>query len=211
MNRRRTRRLVVAFSLMVSALLARPAYAQFQIQGLGGETDAAGKAQFYAGAVGIRASFLELDVEVGHLDNVLPKGVLNALESLEQQQGLPIQVAARVPATYALANVRLIAPAGPIKPFLAAGGGVARLVPQLQLSVPGISAGDVFGVTAYAVAYETMADAEAGLRFDFGVFNVEAGYRYIVIFSQFQPTTNTNNDKVLTTVNTVYVALAVRF
>jgi hypothetical protein len=44
-----------------------------------------------------------------------------------------------------------------------------------------------------------------------GAINVEGGYRYIVIFSQFTPSTNTNNDKVLTHVNTVYGALAIRF
>ena len=47
--------------------------------------------------------------------------------------------------------------------------------------------------------------------FNPGAINVEGGYRYIVIFSQFTPSTNTSSDKVLTHVSAVYGALAIRF
>jgi hypothetical protein len=202
---------VTAAVVLIGLVRATPAFAQVQLQGLGGMTDAASRAPFYAGAIGIKVSLLELDLEGGHFNNVLPSGVLSALEQLEQQHNLPVQAIASVPATYGLAQLRLIAPHGALKPFVGGGLGVAHLEPQIDVSVSGINVGDVFGLTAFQPQNETMAVATAGLRLDVGAINVEGGYRYIVIFSQFTPSTNTNNDQVLTHVNAVYGALAIRF
>jgi hypothetical protein len=202
---------VTAAVVLIGLVRATPAFAQVQLQGLGGMTDAASRAPFYAGAIGIKVSLLELDLEGGHFNNVLPSGVLSALEQLEQQHNLPVQAIASVPATYGLAQLRLIAPHGALKPFVGGGLGVARLEPQIDVSVSGINVGDVFGLTAFQPQNETMAVATAGLRLDVGAINVEGGYRYIVIFSQFTPSMNTNNDKVLTHVNALYGALAIRF
>jgi hypothetical protein len=202
---------VTAAVVLIGLVRATPAFAQVQLQGLGGMTDAASRAPFYAGAIGIKVSFLELDLEGGHFNNVLPSGVLSALEQLEQQHNLPVQAIASVPATYGLAQLRLIAPHGALKPFVGGGLGVAHLEPQIDVSVSGINVGDVFGLTAFQPQNETMAVATAGLRLDVGAINVEGGYRYIVIFSQFTPSTNTNTDQVLTHVNAVYGALAIRF
>jgi hypothetical protein len=196
---------------LIGLITATPAFAQIQLQGLGGMTDAASRAPFYAGALGIKLSFLELDLEGGRFNNVLPSGVLDALQQLEQQHNLPVQAIASVPATYGLAQLRLIAPHGTLKPFVGGGLGVAHLEPQIDVSVSGINLGDIFGLTAFQPQNETMAVGTAGLRLDFGAINVEGGYRYIVIFSQFTPSTNTTNDKVLTHVSAVYGALAIRF
>jgi len=195
----------------LALLFPAAAFAQVQLQGLGGMTDAASRAPFYAGALGIKVSFIEVDLEVGRFNNVLPSGVLGALQQLEQQHNLPAQAIASVPATYGLAQLRLIAPHGGLKPFVGGGLGVAHLEPQIDVSVSGINLGDVFGLTAFQPQNETMAVGTAGLRLDFGAINVEGGYRYIVIFSQFTPSTNTSTDKVLTHVSAVYGALAIRF
>jgi hypothetical protein len=196
---------------LVGLVAATPACAQVQLQGLGGMTDASSRAPFYGGAIGIKVSFLELDLEGGRFNNVLPSGVLDALEQLERQHNLPVQAIASVPAIYGLAQLRLIAPHGALKPFVGGGLGVAHLEPQIDISVSGINLGDVFGLTAFQPQNDTMAVGTAGLRLDLGAINVEGGYRYIVIFSQFTPGTNTANDKVLTHVNAVYGALAIRF
>jgi len=50
-----------------------------------------------------------------------------------------------------------------------------------------------------------------GLRFNFPVVSVEGGYRYIGIFSNLDATTNFSQDRVLTTVQTVYGAVAIQF
>jgi hypothetical protein len=208
---------VIRFTIRVVAwcglavLFPSAALAQVQLQGIGGMTDAASRAPFYAGALGIKVSFLELDLEGGRFTNVLPSGVLDALEQLERQHNLPVQAIASVPATYGLAQLRLIAPHGALKPFVGGGLGIARLEPQIDISVTGINLGDVFGLTALQPQNETMAAGTAGLRLDLGAINVEGGYRYIVIFSQFTPSANTSNDKVLTHVSAVYGALAIRF
>jgi len=195
----------------LTLLVPSAALAQVQLQGLTGMTDAASRAPFYAGAIGIKVSFLELDLEGGRFTNVLPSGVLNALQQLEQQHNLPVQAIASVPATYGLAQLRLIAPHGALKPFIGGGLGVAHLEPQIDVSVSGLNLGDVFGLTALQPQNETMAVGTAGLRLDLGAINVEGGYRYIVIFSQFTPSTDTSHDKILTHVSAVYGALAIRF
>jgi len=208
---RRVFRLAVLAGFFEFFVLCMPAAAQVQLQGLAGVTDAASRAPFYAGAIGIKLSFLEVDLEGGRFNNVLPSGVLDALQQLEQQHNLPVQAIASVPATYGLAQLRLIAPHGPLEPFVGGGLGIARLEPQIDVSVAGINLGDIFGLTAFQPQNDTMAVATAGLRLDFHAINVEGGYRYIVIFSQFTPSTNTSTDKVLTHVNAVYGALAIRF
>lgn len=204
---------VVALTVGVALwpALAIPVFAQVQLQGLGGMTDAAARAPFYAGALGIKLSFIELDFEGGHFNNVLPSGIAGAIQQLEQQHNLPVQAIASVPATYGLVQLRLIGPHGPFEPFIGGGLGLARLEPQIDVSVSGIDLGDIFGLTAAQPQTKTMGDVTGGLRLDFGAANIEAGYRYIVIFSSFQPSTNTANDKVLTHVSTVYGAVAIRF
>ncbi len=192
-------------------LAATPALAQVHLQALGGDTNAAANAPFYAGALGVKVGFIEVDAEVGRFHNVLPKGVLDAIGRLEQQHNLPVQVVASVPATYGLLSVRLMAPTGPIQPFVGGGVGVARLEPRLNVTVEGVTLGDVFGLTAFHPQTKPMAAALAGLRGDFGPVEVEGGYRYVVIFSKFHPSISTTGGDILTGLNSVYAGLGIRF
>ena len=76
-------------------------------------TDAAQRAPFYGVALGFKVSFIEIDIEGGRMNNVLPGGVLDApIHQLEQQNNLPVQTIAKVPATYGLGQVRIIGPHG---------------------------------------------------------------------------------------------------
>lgn len=202
---------IVATGAVLCLGVARPVSAQVQLQGLAGMTDAAARAPFVAGAVGFKISFIEIDLEGGRFRDVLPKGVLDAVNQLEQQNNLPVQAIARVPATYALGQLRFIRPGGVLQPFVGVGIGVAHLEPQIDVTVEGISLGDVFGLTSFNSQNKTMAEGSAGLRLDFHAVNVEGGYRYLVIFSHFDPSTNTGNDTILTKLNVVYGAVAVRF
>ena len=202
---------IVATGAVLCLGVARPVSAQVQLQGLAGMTDAAARAPFVAGAIGFKISFIEIDLEGGRFHDVLPKGVLDAVNQLEQQNNLPVQAIARVPATYALGQLRFIRPGGVLQPFVGVGIGVAHLEPQIDVTVEGISLGDVFGLTSFNSQNKTMAEGSAGLRLDFHAVNVEGGYRYLVIFSHFDPSTNTGNDTILTKLNVVYGAVAVRF
>jgi len=171
--------------LVVMALPATAA-AQAHVQVLGGVTSAAEQNPFFGGAIGGRLGAIEVDAEVGRFTDLLPKGVLDLANQLQQQKGLPIQGIASVPATYATAMVRVIPGIGPVRPFFGAGGGVARLEPRIDVTVNGISFGDVFGLTSFQARTKPMALATAGLRFGGGAAHVEVGYRYILVFSDFR-------------------------
>jgi hypothetical protein len=201
----------IAAAAICGLAIAEPASAQVQLQGLAGMTDAAARAPFFGGALGLKLSFIEIDIEGGRFHDVLPTGVLDAVHQLEQQNNLPVQAIARVPATYALGQLRFIRPGGVLQPFVGAGIGVAHLEPQIDVNVEGISLGDVFGLTSFNAQNKTMLEGSAGLRLDFHAVNVEGGYRYFVIFSHFDPSTNTGNDTILTKLSAVYAAVAVRF
>ena len=99
------------------------------------------------------------------------------------------------------------------RPFVSGGIGVARLEPQLDVAVDGIISWDVFGLTSFGVQNKTMALASAGNSHRHGRDQHldKAAIVTITIFSHFQPDTSLNNDRILTTVNSVYAALGLRF
>jgi hypothetical protein len=179
------------------------------LQLIGGITDAAERAPMFAGAIGLRVSFIEFDVEVGHFTDVLAKNLLDALNEYQRERGLPIQAIAEVPATYALGTLRLIPGAGPIRPFLSVGGGVARLRPRLNIVVEGISLGDLFGLAVLGSINEPMATAGAGIRIDPGRVHFELGYRFVAVFTNYRGFNISANGA--TYVNNFYGALGVRF
>ncbi len=191
--------------------IASPAGAQVQLQALGGVTNSAASAPFYAGALGIRVTFLEVDFEGGHFNNVLPKGLVDTITQLEQQHGLPVQAIASVPANYVLGNLRLISPGGLIRPFVSGGVGIAWLEPRLDITVDDISLGDIFGVASLGTQKKTMALVSAGLRLDLDAINIEGGYRLYVIYTGFRRNPNLTGDQVLGLVNTAYAGLAIKF
>jgi opacity protein-like surface antigen len=202
-------------SILVAGILlvvASPVRAQVHMQVVGGATMAASTQPMVGADVGFRVSFLELDVEAGHLSDILPKGVAADLNALQRAHGLPVQAIASVPATYALGRVRLIFPAGPIKPFINGGLGVARLQPRLDVVIDDVSVGDVFGLTSLQPINKTLATVGGGVRFELGPHAMlDAGYRYFVIFMHFEPTTNVAKDRVLTSFGNAFLALGVKF
>lgn len=194
-------------------LLSRPAMAQaqVQVQGLGGRTDAAEHAPFFAGVVGIKISFVEIDLEAGRLSNVLPSGILDQIYRLEQQRGLPLQAIVRVPASYGAGSVRFIVPTGVVQPFVSGGFGIARLQPSFDVTIAGLNIGDLLGGRLIEPQTSTMAIIGAGLRFDFHAVNVEGGYRYYAIFSHFTRTIDLSQKDAISTVQAIYGAVAFRF
>lgn len=200
---------VVMVALAIGLMVPTPADAQAHLQLLGGVTNAADRAPFFAGGIGVRISFIEFDVEAGRFQDVLAKGVLDALNQLQESKGLPVQGIAKVPATYAFGSLRIIPGGAGIRPFVSGGFGYARLEPRIDVVVDGISFGDVFGLTSFDPVTKPMAVASAGLRLETGRVHVEGGYRYIAIFSDFK--SNFSNTSVMTSVNAFYGALGVKF
>ena len=203
--------LMCAVFVASGLLVASPASAQVQFQGLGGATDAAEHATFFAGIVGIKVSFIEIDLEAGHLQNILPKSILDQIHQLEQQRGLPLQSLVRVPATYGAGSVRFIWPSGVVRPFVSGGFGLARLSPQLDLAINGIDLSDVLRGRQIDRQTSPMVIIGGGLRFDFNVVNIEGGYRYYAILSHLERTTDLSRDRVLSSVNAIYGAFALSF
>ncbi len=216
----RHRRLHVRRWLLVTAavlagefaflLWPAPAAAQAHLQLIGGMTSAAERKPFFGAAVGLRVGAVEIDIEGGRFTDVLSKGVLGALNDLQRERGLPVQGIASMPATYGLGSLRIIPGAGPFRPFVSAGFGVARVSPRINVLVDGISLGDVFGLTSLGSRTEPLAALGAGLRVGAGAIHVEAGYRYLVIFTDFR-SLNFSASSTLTRINSVYGALGVGF
>ena len=188
-----------------------PARAQVHLQLLGGVTDTASRDAIFGGALGFKGGPVELDLEGGHMREVLPTGIVDELTQYQRDRGLPVQVVASLPATYGLATFRLTAPSGPVQPFIGVGAGLARLEPRLNVTAVGVSLGDVFGITKLDPVTAGMVAASLGLRFDLGHVLVDTAYRYHGIYADFRPQLDFVHDKVLINVNTVYVGLGVKF
>lgn len=202
-------RLFFSAAVVCAILAPRPASAQAHLQLIGGMTSAAEQQPFFGAQIGMRLSFVEIDIEAGHFQDVMSKGVLSALNELQRQRGLSVQGIASVPAEYAVGSVRIIPGAGPFRPFISGGYGFARLRPRIDVVVEGISFGDVFGLTSFSAQTEPMVNLGAGVRIEGGKMHVEVGYRYVAIFTDFRGFNINSN--VITHVNSAYGALGVRF
>jgi len=207
----RTRGLVAASVVCLLALAAAPpAHAQVSAKVLGGVTRAAGSEPFIAGSLGVRAGFIEVEGEVGRMFDILPSGLLDRLNELQREKGLPVQAIAKMPATYAMGSLRIISPTGPVRPFGTVGAGIARVEPKFDVVVAGISLGDVFGLTSVEARTETMLMAGVGVRIDVGRSGLlEAGYRYLLLFTDFGLESGLTIGR--PDVNVVYGALGFRF
>jgi opacity protein-like surface antigen len=206
-----TRALVAASVACLLALAAAsPAQAQVSAKVLGGVTRAAGSEPFISGSLGVRTGFIEVEGEVGRMFDILPSGLLDRLNELQRENGLPVQAIAKMPATYAMGNLRIISPAGPVRPFGTVGVGIARVEPKFDVVVAGISLGDVFGLTSVEARTETMLMAGAGVRIDVGRSGLlEVGYRYLVLFADFDLESGLTIGR--PDFNVVYGALGFRF
>jgi hypothetical protein len=205
------RGLIAASAVSVLALgIAPPAQAQVSAKVLGGVTRAAATEPFIAGSLGLRAGFIEVEGEVGRLFDILPSGLLDRLNDLQREQGLPVQAIAKMPATYAMGNLRIISPVGPVRPFGTVGAGIARVEPTFDVVVAGISLGDVFGLTSVNPRTQTMLMAGAGVRIDVGRSRLlEVGYRYLLLFADFGLESGLTIGR--PDLNVVYGALGFRF
>ena len=83
--------------LMIETGQGRPQAVEFfrrnvhaaRFERLGGVTNAAENDPFFGAGLGFRASFIEFGIEGGRFQNILPKGVLDALNQLQRDRGLP--------------------------------------------------------------------------------------------------------------------------
>jgi hypothetical protein len=208
MNAQTTRLLLFAGFLG----LAAPAAAQVHLQIDGGITRAARTDQFVAGELGVRLAFLEIDIEGGRLNDVLPKGILSQLDQLQRDRGLAVQVRPSLPASYVLGSIRLISPGGFIKPFITAGYGMARVEPRLDVVIPSLPVSDVFGIATSKAETDPMLAGGLGLRITVAPrVHADIAYRYLRIFSDFHADTNFGNDRVLTSAHVAYAGLGVQF
>ena len=168
--------------------LAAPARAQFIGQAVGGMTSAADQQIFLGGSIGARARFIEFDVEVGRMRDILPKGLFDAFNDLQDELDLPVRAVARLTNTYVTGSVRFISPAGPVRPFIGGGAGLAHLEPKFEVSVLGVDLGDIFGATSFDPVNKLMLQGLGGLSFDLGESaTLDVGYRYVIIDTDYIP------------------------
>lgn len=197
------KRLAVAGTMAAAMFIARPAHAQGLIQAMGGITTTADENPFFAGVLGGKVGPIEIDGEFGRLTNIVPKRIADASLSLSGGEAK-----AELPAWYGMGSVRLIAPAGPVQPFVRVGAGAARLHPQFTATDPDVDAEIVFGE---GDTTKFLLGAGGGLRVEAGRVLIDGGYRYMRVFQKYRSDSDFNNDDVLVNVHTVYVALGVRF
>lgn len=179
------RSMSVLFAVCLSVVPAAEVSAQVSARLTGGLTNAAQNQPFFGGGVAIRLGVVEIEAEAGRMVDVLPGGVLDRLNALQMDRDLPVRAIAQLPVKYAMGSLRLVSSAGPLQPFIAVGGGVARIEPRFTIVVEGISLGDVFGLTSQGSVTEPLVTAGAGLRFDVERVTVDVGYRYLAIMTNF--------------------------
>jgi hypothetical protein len=182
----------------------RPANAQVLVQVIGGMTKTAETKPVFAGAIGGKAGPVELGVEVGHFDTIAPKTIFDA--TLAASGG---KVDADLPAWYGMGNLKFIAKSGAVQPFVQVGAGAARLHPMLDGSAPNVTLSSQFGESGDTTKF--LAAAGAGLRLKVQKVIVEGGYRFIRVFTNFEPNSNFKDDKVLVNAHMFYVSLGLHF
>jgi hypothetical protein len=197
------KRLAVAVTAAAAFFIARPADAQGLIQGMGGVTKTADQNPFFAGLIGGKVGPIEIDGEFGRLTNIVPKRIGDAAASVGGGE-----VKAELPAWYGMGSIRLIAPAGPVQPFVRVGAGAARLHPQFSASDPDLDTEVIFGD---GDTTKFLLGAGGGIRVEVSKVLIEGGYRYMRVFQKYRSDSDFNNDDVLVNVHMIYAGLGVRF
>lgn len=192
---------------------AAPALAQVQLQAIGGGTRMNETNVFLGGRLAGRVAVLELAAEGGRLRNVLPRGFLDTINRLQQELAPDANITIRLPATYGSGSLRLIGPAGPVKPFLGAGLGIARITPEISSNTGSAAIDAILEANVFGAETKTMATAEAGLRFDLPKISIDVGYRYWRIFADYRELDDLGDlgDDILVHVNSVFVAAGLKF
>ena len=203
------RRVCAVVGFVVAGMLATtPALAQGgYTQAIGGMTSAAQQRAFAGALAGVTFGAIDINVEGGYMQDVLPKGLLDELN--EFQEGLPVQAKAILPATYFMGNVRYITPGGSIHVFAGAGFGIAHVKPKFELTVSGVDLSDVF--SNVQAQNKPLASFGGGVRFDIGTHSLlDVGYRYTTIFTDYDAPLLGKTD-IKASVHTFYAAFGVRF
>lgn len=191
---------LIAICALACLAAPRPTAAQARgyVQGFGGVTFATETDGVYGGGVAIAVGRgIDVFGEAGWMRNAISSAASDRVNEVEGgirtsvafQFGpsVPVEFRARVPAYYGLGGVRVRGPrAGRLATYIEGGFGVARLDPQLRLTVNGDSldreAGTLTGITTRETRDELIASAGAGVSVSpFTRIRLEAGYRYIRI------------------------------
>ena len=178
--------LSTSVAIVLLAVTASPARAQFIGQAIGGMTSAADQQLFLGGSIGGRMGLVEIDAEVGRMRDIMPKNLFSAFNDLQDDLDLPVRALARLTNTYVTGNVRLISPRGPVRPFVGGGVGLAHLTPKFEVTTAfGLELDDVFG-EAFDSENKLMTHAGGGLSFDLGEqATLDTGYRYLMINTDY--------------------------
>ena len=204
-----TIRRVCAVGFVVAGVLApTPALAQGgYTQAIGGMTSAAEQRAFAGALAGATFGSIDINVEGGYMQDVLPKGLFDQLN--EFQENLDVQAKAILPATYFMGNVRYITPGGSIHVFGGAGFGIAHVKPKFEFTVSGVDLGNIFSVVE--AQNKPMVAFGGGVRFDIGTHSLlDVGYRYMTIFTDYDAPLVSKTD-IKASVHTFYGAFGVRF
>jgi len=198
------KRLAILSAAVAVMGVAQPVGAQVLVQAIGGMTKTAETKPVFAGALSGKTGPVELGVEVGHFDTIAPKSIFDA--TLAATGG---KVDADLPAWYGMGSLKLIAKSGAMQPFVQVGAGAARLHPMLDGSDPKVTVSSQFGESGDTTKF--LAAAGAGLRIKVQKVIVEGGYRFVRVFTNFEPNSNFKDDKVLVNAHMFYVSLGFHF
>jgi hypothetical protein len=207
-----TTRLSVAMSTLLVcglAVTSSPAYAQVHARIGAGSASTGLQAPVISGAAGARFGLVEVDVEGGRYWDILPGELSAALDDL--QGNSPVRAAVRLPATYALGELRLISPVGPVRPFVGVGLGLARVHPQVDLVVGGFTFNDVTRVFDITPQNAALASIGGGVRFEAGVGLFEVGYRYTAVLWDLPVGPDLAGVDAVTRINAVHASLGFQF
>ena len=204
------RSILVSLALLAIAAPVRAQDAPGVLQGIVAMTSTNDRNPSFGVALGGRAGWMEITGEGGRMQNVVPKDLQNIVRQMQQAAGINDPLATvRVPAYYGLVSLKVVPSRGVIRPFVTAGGGLARLNPELRSGAVQVTLPGVFPPRKSTKA---LLAAGAGLRFGFGRnLAIDGGYRYSRIYSDYRVDTNLGNDAILTNIGTWYAAFGIRF
>ncbi len=198
------KRIAVCAAAVALMSVARPVQAQSVIQAVAGVTKTAAQHPVFAGTIGRQMGIFEIDGEFGKMQNIVPKTIADTSFRVSGNEST-----AELPAWYGMGLVRLIAPSGLVRPFAAAGLGLARLHPQFSAPDSDLNVPLIFGENGDTTKF--LLGAGAGLRVSSGRLALDGGYRFVRVFQTYRSDRNLNNDDVLVNVHMFYVALGVKF
>jgi opacity protein-like surface antigen len=131
---------------MMLVLWASSAWAQGSgfVRGLGGITFGTETSSIIGGEAGFNiGSRLQLVVDVGRMQNVMPKEIKDQLDDFTRlfniEFGVPLEVDVKIPAFYGSGGLRYTVPrSGAVSPFVEVSAGVARISADVHAELFGV-------------------------------------------------------------------------